>query len=341
VKVPDIEAGETEPLELSVVVPVFNEEEALPQLIARLLEATEALGTDYEIILCNDGSSDNSAAIIDDAVGKHPSIRAVHFRRNFGQTAALDAGFKHAEGQFVVAIDADLQNDPSDIGLLLEKARNGADVVKGWRKHRKDPFLTRTLPSKIANWIIGRVTGVKLHDYGCTLTLYHRDVLREFNLYGEMHRFIPVYAHSVGAEILEVPVQHHPRTLGSSKYGLSRTIRVLFDLMTVSLILGYNTKPLYFFGKIGFVSMLMGGSAWTWTVIKKLIWDQPLFTDPFFSTGTFLMLIGMQVLLFGLLAEITVRTYFESQGKTSWILKTPSTRRSQVNPVKSDEDDSV
>ena len=328
---PSSQPEENQPLELSIVVPVFNEEEALPQLIEKLLESGRELKTGFEIILCNDGSSDRSGEILDRADADHITIRAVHFRRNFGQTAALDAGFKHAQGRYVVAIDADLQNDPSDIALLLEKARQGADVVKGWRKDRKDPFLTRILPSKIANWIIGRVTGVELHDYGCTLTLYKREVLQEFNLYGEMHRFIPVYAHSVGAEILEVPVKHHPRTLGTSKYGLSRTFRVLFDLLTVSLILGYNTKPLYFFGKIGVTAMILGSASWTWTIVKKIIWQQPLFTDPFFSTGTFLMLIGMQVLLFGLLAEITVRTYFESQGKTSWILKHTSKIKSPGN----------
>ena len=330
--------NETAPT-LSVVVPVYNEEDCIEEMINRLETALSDLKTSYEIIICNDGSQDRSAVFLDSAAEANPHIKALHFRRNFGQTAALDAGFKHARGEFVVPIDADLQNDPSDIPMLLEKAREGYDVVKGWRQNRKDPFLTRVLPSKVANWIIGKITGVKLHDYGCTLTLYRREVLEEINLYGEMHRFIPVYAHAVGANIVEVPVQHHPRKFGESKYGLGRTFRVLFDLMTVSLILGYNTKPLYFFGKFGLSSMMLGGGAWAWTLIKKVIWGQPLFTDPFFSIGTFFMLAGIQILLFGLLAEITVRTYFESQQKHSWILRPPKTRTNEAQRRSQDQEE--
>ncbi len=288
------------------------------------MTALEPLGIEWEVILSNDGSKDGSDELLDEQSAGDPRFKALHFRRNFGQTAALDAGFKHARGDFVVAMDADLQNDPEDIGLLIEKAREGYDVVKGWRKDRQDPYLSRILPSRIANRVIGFATGVRLHDYGCTLTLFRREILEEINLYGEMHRFIPVYADAVGARILEVPVRHHPRTHGQSKYGIMRTFRVLLDLFTVRFLLAYTTKPLYFFGRFAALAGVAGAAAWTWTGIKKLLWSLPLFTDPFFLLGAFLLLASVQFLLFGLLAEVTVRTYFESQDKPSWILRRPA-----------------
>jgi glycosyltransferase involved in cell wall biosynthesis len=288
----------------------------------------QELGTSYEVILVDDGSSDQSSQIIESLVRERRGFRALYFRRNFGQTAALDAGFKHAKGTYVVALDADLQNDPNDIPVMLEKARSGVDVVKGWRKNRKDRWLTRTLPSKIANKIIGWVTGLKLHDYGCTLTLFKREVLQEIHLYGEMHRFIPVYAQSVGATIEEIPVQHHPRQHGKSKYNLTRTFRVLLDLMTVRFLIMYNTKPLYFFGKFAFTALFFCMACWSWTIIKKVMsiseampWGHPLYKDPFFLFGGILLVLGVQLLLLGLLGEMMVRIYYESQGKTSWILK--------------------
>tara|TARA_B100000029_G_scaffold142097_2_gene137271 strand:- start:398 stop:1060 length:663 start_codon:yes stop_codon:yes gene_type:complete len=212
---------------------------------------------------------------------------------------------------------------------MLDKAREGFDVVKGWRRQRKDNWLTRTLPSRVANWIIGWVTGLKLRDYGCTLTVYRKEVLGEINLYGEMHRFIPVYADSVGARIVELPVQHHKRSYGTSKYNLTRTVRVLFDLMTVRFLLVYNTKPLYFFGKFAVLALLSGFGCWIWTIVKRVAWEEPLFTDPFFSFGGVLVIVGIQLLLLGLLAELTVRTYFESQGKSSWILRAPNPSTSE------------
>ena len=307
--------------EISAVIPVYNEEDSIPLLAERLEAMFQALGTSYEVILVNDGSRDHSAEKIKEIIKQYPYFRALHFRRNFGQTAALDAGFKHAKGTYVVALDADLQNDPDDIPSMLEKARSGVDVVKGWRKDRKDRWLTRVLPSKIANRIIGWVTGLKLNDYGCTLTLFKREVLQEINLYGEMHRFIPVFAQSVGASIQEVPVKHHPRKHGESKYNLTRTFRVLLDLITVRFLIMYNTKPLYFFGKFAFASLFFCLACWTWTVIKKIMWGYPLYTDPFFIFGGILLVLGIQLLLMGLLAEMMVRIYYESQGKNSWILR--------------------
>ncbi|MBR57899.1 MAG: glycosyltransferase [Myxococcales bacterium] len=316
-------------MELSVVVPVFNEGDALPHLIASIQTVLDDLDLESEVILCDDGSTDDGPTIMDRAAELDSRIRVLHFRRNFGQTAALDAGFKHARGEFVVAMDADLQNDPSDIPTMLDKAREGFDVVKGWRRQRKDNWLTRTLPSRVANWIIGWVTGLKLRDYGCTLTVYRKEVLGEINLYGEMHRFIPVYADSVGARIVELPVQHHKRSYGTSKYNLTRTVRVLFDLMTVRFLLVYNTKPLYFFGKFAVLALLSGFGCWIWTIVKRVAWEEPLFTDPFFSFGGVLVIVGIQLLLLGLLAELTVRTYFESQGKSSWILRAPNPSTSE------------
>ena len=323
-------------VELSIVVPVFNEGEGLPHLISSIQTVLDELGGSSEIILCNDGSTDAGAEIMDRAAEADARIRVLHFRRNFGQTAALDAGFKHARGQFIVAMDADLQNDPSDIPKMIEKAREGFDVVKGWREKRKDNWIMRILPSRIANWIIGWVTGVKLRDYGCTLTVYRKEVLSEINLYGEMHRFIPVYADSVGARIVELPVQHHKRKFGRSKYNLTRTGRVLFDLMTVRFLLVYNTKPLYFFGKFAAFALLSGMGCWVWTIVKRIAWEEPLFTDPFFTFGGVLVIVGIQLLLLGLLAELTVRTYFESQGKHSWILRPPTTKGSEPPETKTD-----
>jgi glycosyltransferase involved in cell wall biosynthesis len=318
------DGGEAGPRpDLSVVIPVYNEREALPLLFESLVAALEPLGVEWEVLLSDDGSKDGSDVLLDEQAAKDPRFKALHFRRNFGQTAALDAGFKHARGGFVVAMDADLQNDPQDISLLLEKAREGYDVVKGWRKDRQDPYLSRILPSRIANGIIGRATGVRLHDYGCTLTLFRREILQEINLYGEMHRFIPVYADAVGARIIEVPVRHHPRTVGESKYGIMRTFRVILDLLTVRFLLAYTTKPLYFFGRFAALAAVAGMAAWTWTAVKRLLWNLPLFTDPFFLLGAFLLMASIQFLLFGLLAEVTVRTYFESQDKPSWILRKP------------------
>ncbi|NCT22328.1 glycosyltransferase family 2 protein, partial [bacterium] len=245
---------------LSLVIPIYNEEETLPLLFEAVYQALESLPYVWEVILVDDGSVDKSLDVLKRFAEKDTEhVRVVSFRRNFGQTAAIAAGIDHAQGEVVVLMDADLQNDPADIPMLLEKLNEGYDVVSGWRKERKDNALTRTLPSNIANGLISKVTGVHLHDYGCTLKAYRREVITGFRLYGEMHRFIPVFAHSVGAKIVEVPVRHHPRQYGVAKYGLERTVKVVLDLFTVKFLLTYSAKPIYLFGGAG-VS-LIGASA--------------------------------------------------------------------------------
>ncbi len=315
-------------MDLSVVVPVYNEEESLRPLYDALVPVLERLGVRWEIVFVDDGSTDASPTLLRALAQRDPRVKVVFFRRNFGQTAAMDAGFKFARGAVLVPIDADLQNDPEDIPRLLEVLEEGYDVVKGWRRDRKDPFWTKTLPSRIANGLISRVTGVRLHDYGCTLTAYRRDIMKEVHLYGEMHRFIPVFAHWAGARVTEIPVAHHPRRWGQSKYTLSKTFRVVLDLTTVRLLAGYSTKPLYFFGRFAFASFGAATACAAVTLAKKAfggkegLWSgPPLFTDPFFYMATFFGIVGVQIILFGLLAEINVRTYYEAQQRHPWFVR--------------------
>ncbi|MBM4356204.1 MAG: glycosyltransferase family 2 protein [Deltaproteobacteria bacterium] len=306
---------------VSVVIPVFNEEESLPRLHAVLTEELEKLGRTWEILFCDDGSSDRSLELLRSYSAADSRIKVISFRRNFGQTAAMDAGFRHAAGEVVIPMDADLQNDPADIAMLLSELDGGYDVIKGWRKDRKDTFVNRTLPSRIANGLISRVTGVRLHDYGCTLTAYRREVLEPVRLYGEMHRFIPAYAVWAGGRIKEVVVRHHPRQFGKTKYNLTRTFRVLLDLLTVRFLLGYSTKPLYFFGKWGFALVLMAFMSLVWSVFKRVVWQGPFYSDPFFYATIVFSLAALQIVLFGLLAELNVRTYFESRGVPPYVVK--------------------
>ena len=313
--------SEDERVGVSIVVPVFEEEESLPHLHEALLTTLLTLDRTWEILYCDDGSEDGSYEVIRSLAESDSRVRAIRFRRNFGQTAAMAAGFDHARGDVVIPIDADLQNDPKDIPRLLEVIDQGHDVVSGWRTNRKDAFWSVTLPSRIGNAIIGRLTGVRLHDYGCTLTAYRREVIREIRLYGEMHRYIPAWAASVGARITEIPVTHHPRRWGRSKYNLGKAVRVVLDLITVRFLLFYSTKPLYFFGRLGLRFGVAAGAAWAWTLTKKVLWGAPLYTDPFFLAGIFLALAGLQILLFGLLAELSMRTYYESQGKRIYVLR--------------------
>jgi len=314
---------------VSVVVPVYNEEESLHPLWDALRPVLENLDREWELILCDDGSVDRSPEILEELAKENERVRIILLRRNFGQTAAMDAGFKHATGEIVIPMDADLQNDPTDIPLLLAEMEEDVDVVKGWRKNRQDPYWTKTLPSQIANRIISRTTGVHLHDYGCTLSAYRRDVLKEVNLYGEMHRFIPVYAHWAGAKLKEIPVNHHPRKFGVSKYTLSKTFRVILDLATVRFLNAYSTKPLYFFGRFAAKVLILSFLSGLITLGKKAFggvdgfWTgDPLYTDPFFFLTIFLGISGIQVILFGLLAELNVRTYYESQGKRPYVVRT-------------------
>jgi glycosyltransferase involved in cell wall biosynthesis len=314
--------------EISVIVPVFNEEESLPPLYDALIAALDALGRPYEMVFCDDGSSDRSGEVLEQLAARDSRVKVVTFRRNFGQTAAMDAGFKYASGDVLVPLDADLQNDPKDIGRLIERLGEGYDVVKGWREKRKDAFFTVTLPSRIANGIISRVTGVHLHDYGCTLTAYRREIMADVNLYGEMHRFIPVFAHLAGGRVTEMPVAHHPRRFGSSKYSVAKTFRVILDLMTVRLLSGYATKPLYFFGRFAFFGVALSALLALVTLGKKMfggdagLWSgDPLYTDPFFYSSIFMGMLALQIVLIGLVAEINVRTYYESQGRSPYAIR--------------------
>ncbi len=311
-------------MKLSLVVPVYNEEENLPLLFNAIHEALDALALTWELILVDDGSRDNSLTVLNELVVKDPQhVRGIVFRRNFGQTAAIAAGIDHATGEVVILLDADLQNDPADIPMLLAKLDEGYDVVSGWRKDRQDTYLTRTLPSNAANWLISEVTGVHLHDYGCTLKAYRRDALTGFRLYGEMHRFIPVYAHAVGAKITEIPVHHHPRKYGKAKYGLERTIKVVLDLFTVKFLLDYSRKPIYLFGGTGMSLIIVSTLALFALLIRRVFWGVPVLTSPFFLMAVMFIIMGFQSILMGLIAELQVRTYYESQAKPTYtILKT-------------------
>lgn len=310
-------------MQISVIVPVYNEEENIPLLKIALDNALSKLNDHaWEVILVNDGSTDSSAEKIHQIAQADPDhVVAIDLRRNFGQTAAIAAGIDHAKGDIIVLMDADLQNDPADIPLLVEKIEQGYDVVSGWRKDRQDTFLTRTLPSKIANWLISVVTGVHLHDYGCTLKAYRREVLTGFRLYGEMHRFIPAYASSVGAKIVEVPVRHHPRKYGRAKYGLGRTFKVILDLFTVKFLMSYAQKPIYVFGGTGIVLMSLSVLTVTVLVIRRLTIGEHLIRSPLLLLSVMLFIIGFQSLLMGLLAEVLNRTYHESQHKPIYTVR--------------------
>jgi glycosyltransferase involved in cell wall biosynthesis len=299
---------------LSIVIPLHNEEEAVDPLYDALTAACGELGRSYEIIMVDDGSTDDTYAALTRLAASDPRLKVIQFGRNFGQTAAMAAGFDFSKGQVIVPMDGDLQNDPADIGRLLAKLDEGYDIVSGWRADRKDR-LSRRLPSRAANWLIGRVTGVRLHDYGCTLKAYRTDVIRDMRLYGEMHRLLPALAHIEGARIAEMPVSHHSRRFGSSKNRLGRTVRVLLDLLTVKFLSDYGTKPSYIFGGSGFLLCLGGVAAGGATLYEKYESGTYVHRNPLILLAVFLFLLGFICILMGLLAELIVRTYHESQAK--------------------------
>ena len=304
--------------DLSLVVPIYNEEENLPLLFDAIQQALSPLTQTWELILVNDGSADGSARALASLFARDPlHVRVIEFRRNFGQTAAIAAGIDHARGDIVILLDADLQNDPADIPMLLKKLDEGYDLVSGWRRNRKDNAVTRNFPSHVANWLISTVTGVKLHDYGCTLKAYRRDVLEGFKLYGEMHRFIPVFAHSVGARIAEVEVTHHARKFGKANYGLERTVKIILDLFTVKFLLSFSNKPIYLFGGAGLVLTFLGLIDLLYLFIRRF-WGVPAATSPLLLVGVMFIIIGFQSILMGLIAELLVRTYHESQQKPTY-----------------------
>ena len=308
-------------MDLSIVVPIYNEEDNIPLLHARISEALADSGLAYELILVDDGSSDNSYPALKLLAGRDPRVKVVRLRRNFGQTAAMAAGFDLAGGRVVVPMDGDLQNDPLDIPLLLARIDQGYDVVSGWRKDRKDTFINRRLPSILANSFISRMTGVHLHDYGCTLKAYRREVLEDVNLYGEMHRFVPALASQFGARVTEMPVRHHERVHGVSKYGISRTMKVILDLMTVKFLLSYSTKPIQLFGRWGIYTLAAGTLSGAATVYMKLFEHMSMNRNPLLILTAFLLFMGVQFIVLGLLAELSARTYYEAQGKQIYNIK--------------------
>ncbi|MDX2213440.1 MAG: glycosyltransferase family 2 protein [Oculatellaceae cyanobacterium bins.114] len=301
--------------EISVVVPIYNEVESLPRLLGAITTTLQQNHLNYEIVCVDDGSHDGSADWLRQEALNRSDLRTVLLRRNYGQTAAMAAGFKHAVGRVIVTLDGDLQNDPADIPRLLAKLDEGYDLVSGWRKQRQDAALTRLLPSKIANWLISRVTGVQIHDYGCSLKAYRAEVVTDLNLYGELHRFLPVLAFIEGARIVEMPVLHHSRQFGQSKYGLGRTFRVLMDLLTIFFIKKFLTRPMHVFGLFGLLAIAAGVGLGLYLTFVKIVMGQAIGDRPLLILTVLLLTTGVQLFSFGLLAELSMRTYHESQGR--------------------------
>jgi glycosyltransferase involved in cell wall biosynthesis len=308
-------------VDLSIVIPVHNEAENLGELHRELSETLGATGRTYEILLVDDGSSDGSYELMAALHARDPHVRVIRFRRNFGQTAAFSAGFKHAQGSVIITADGDRQNDPRDIPMLVAKLDEGYDIVCGWRRDRKDTWLTRRVPSMIANKLISRATGVELHDYGCSLKAFRAEVVKPLRLYGEMHRFIPAIASEMGVRVAEVVVNHRARTAGSSKYGLSRTVRVILDLLTVKFLLKYATRPLQIFGLVGLSMGALGTLVLIYLGYIRLFTTQGIGDRPMLLLGVLLVFTGVQLLTFGLLAEIQARTYYESQDKATYVVR--------------------
>ncbi len=307
--------------EISLFLPVLDEEANLRPMHAKISTALDELGKTAEVIYVDDGSTDNSLQILREIASEDSRVRVISLRRNYGQTAAMSAGIDAAKGEILIPMDADLQNDPKDIARLLEKLDEGYDVVSGWRKNRQDKLISRKLPSKVANKIISWIGGVHLHDYGCSLKAYRRDVIQDVRLYGEMHRFIPIYASWAGARVTEIPVDHHARTMGKSKYGISRTVKVVFDLMTIKFMAEYHTKPIYVFGSFGAIAFFLSIFAGIWAFVLKFIYNVSFILTPLPVIAIVLFAISMQFFLMGLLAEMLVRTYHESQAKTIYAVR--------------------
>jgi len=307
-------------VELSVVIPLFNEEESLQALYDELSAELKALGRHYEMVMVDDGSTDQTWALLEKLAEKDERIVAIRFRRNFGQTAAMSAGIENAKGAIIVPMDGDLQNDPADIKHLLAKMAEGYECVSGWRTQRQDKALSRVLPSVVANWLISRISGVVLHDYGCSLKAYRRDVIEGVRLYGEMHRFVPIYAAWQGARVAELPVHHRPRRFGVSKYGINRVLKVVLDLMVVKFLFNYLTKPIYVFGGFGLAAIAGAFVALAGAVYFKLAGLKDFVSTPLPLLASMLFLVGFLSLLMGLLAEVVVRTYYESQNKRPYLV---------------------
>lgn len=307
--------------ELSLFLPVLDEEENLRPMHAKIQSALDSLSKAAEIIYIDDGSTDQSLEILKSIAAEDKRVRVISLRRNYGQTAAMSAGIDAAKGEILIPMDADLQNDPADIARLLEKLDEGYDVVSGWRKNRQDKLISRKIPSQIANRIISLIGGVSLHDYGCSLKAYRRDVIQDVKLYGEMHRFIPIYASWAGARVTEIPVDHHARTVGKSKYGISRTLKVIFDLITIKFMASYQTKPLYVFGAFGMLAFFVSVLAGVWAFALKMFYGTSFILTPLPIITIVMFAIAVQFFLMGLLAELQVRTYHESQDKAIYAVR--------------------
>ena len=312
--------GQREP-SISVIIPVYNEGQNISSLYEKLASVLGRIAKDYEVIFVDDGSSDDTLTQLRSISQKDPQVRVLVFSRNFGQTAALSAGIDSSRGRIIIPMDGDLQNDPEDIAPLLQKFEEGYDVVSGWRKNRKDPFFSRRLPSVIANRVISVLGGVHLHDYGCTMKAYRRDILKNIRLYGEMHRFIPIYAHWIGARVAEIPVHHHSRKFGTSKYGISRVIKVILDLMVVKFLLSYSQKPIYVFGGLGILMIIGAILSGVYALYLKFFEGTSFILTPLPLLCVLLTVLGTLSILMGFLAEILTRTYYESQGKLTYQIK--------------------
>lgn len=308
-------------MKISVVIPVFNEEGSLKELHKSLASVLEGVTPDYEIIWVNDGSRDKSFAVLDELAKKDSHSKIIDFVRNFGQTAAMSAGIKYATGDIIMPMDADLQNDPADIPQFLKKIEEGYDVVSGWRKNRKDKLFLRKIPSWIANSIIAGITDVRIHDYGCSMKAYRREIIQGVILYGEMHRFIPAYASWHGGRVTEIVVNHRPRIHGMTKYGISRTFRVLLDLILIKFLSKYMNRPIHFFGGVGFISLALGGIAASSAVYLRLFHSMSFITTPLPVFSAMLVIVGVQLIAMGVIAEMVMRVYYESQGKQAYSIR--------------------
>ncbi|MBL8290232.1 MAG: glycosyltransferase family 2 protein [Bryobacterales bacterium] len=313
---------------ISIVIPIHNEEPAILPLYDRLSSVLDRIRKPYEIIFVDDASTDKSFELLANLVETDNRLKVIRLRRNFGQTAALSAGFDEAQGNVIISLDGDLQHDPEDIPALLEKIQEGYDIASGWRKNRLDNAVTRKIPSRIANWLMSKASGVDLHDFGTTFKAYRAEILKDVNLYGELHRFIPALASFYGARVAEVPIRNAPRMGGGSHYGLGRTFRVLFDIITIKFLLSYFTRPMHFFGKIGFAGLTVGGAIMTYLLIYKLLGNEIMIQHgPLMIAGALLLLTGLMMLSTGLLGEVLMRTYFESQGRRIYAVREIRTKK--------------
>lgn len=308
-------------MKLSIVLPIYNEEENISILYDKLTAVLVKMNLEYEILCVNDGSSDNSLAALKKISMADKNVKIINFKNNFGQTAAMSAGIKYSQGDIIIPMDADLQNDPADIPRFLEKIKEGFDVVSGWRKDRKDGLLLRKIPSWLANWLIGQITGVKIHDYGCSLKAYKREIIKDVNLYGEMHRFIPAYASWQGAVVTEIVVTHHPRIHGQTKYGIGRTFKVILDLIVVKFLSVYMNRPIHFFGGLGFISLILGLITGVTAVLLRIFHIKYIVETPLPILSALLIIVGVQLIAMGILAEMIMRTYYESQHKEPYVIK--------------------